>query len=77
MTNPWEQAGCETCGDTTYLIGDLCDDCHQVESRLDAYLNSYKGLMKILDAIQEKDRAVQALGPLFIDTLVRKINAQS
>lgn len=77
MTNPWEQAGCETCGEDAYLTEGLCDDCYQVESRLDTYLDSYAGLMKILNAIQEKDRAVQALGPLFIDTLVRKINAKN
>jgi len=74
MTNPWEKKKCETCGELAYAQGDLCAECYEVESRLDTYLDSYNGLLKIISAIQSKGLGQQAIGPILVDSIVRGIN---
>lgn len=74
MDNPWEKKKCETCGDYAYAQSDLCSECYAVESRLDTYLDSYNGLLKVLDLLQTKGLSQQAIGPLLVNAIVRGIN---
>jgi hypothetical protein len=60
-----ETVPCETCGDpTTYTGTKRCNNCYEVESRLDSYLQNPKALQLIVTkvrAIQLKEGAAQAI----------------
>jgi hypothetical protein len=68
-----ETVPCETCGDpTTYTGTKRCNNCYEVESRLDSYLQNPKALLLLTGKLRElelKHGAAQAIDEFDEDEL--------
>lgn len=79
MTNPFRQlkAKCQTCGEAGALPQTkLCNNCWEVEKRLDDYLDTNNGVHNVISLIKQKGLAEACLGPLLIAALKESLTVE-
>ena len=77
MNNPWDKSKCITCHRTGASADTgRCDDCWDVEYRLEWYLTTPGGLQTILEAIKDAGLSEKAYGTLLAHCIAKELKSK-